>query len=413
MSVSTTETIVSTGSAPANSANRNSAAQPLIIKPTFAPTEEYLKKHEYAEKHELFLSEKDTQLAVKSIRNTIKNEEARLRRKYKWLKYQDALGLLAFGISVISMLAVGYLYLTGRLHWALVVPLLALPASILHELEHDLIHNLYFKTNQWVHHVMYAVIYIAKFSVTPWYRKFMHLRHHQVSGSKYDLEERLIGSGLPFGFLRLALVLTPWANTMVLDDIEKDNRSDWSRWGLVITCIPTVFTFAVLWHLFFGYVRAISGLTITDFDPVLYLPLWAWPIVRDLGVLILLPNILRQACLNLMASYCHYYGDVPAGDVFYQGQVIDHWTMWPFQLFCFNFGATHIIHHFVPNQPFYIREAISRKANAEMIRHGVRNNDWRIVARNNRYYESSKHLLEADKSQVINPEQWNEILKSN
>lgn len=80
--------------------------------------------------------------------------------------------------------------------------------------------------------------------------------------------------------------------------------------------------------------------------------------------------------------------------------------MIPFQLFSFNFGSSHIIHHFVPNQPFYIREAISRKANAEMIKQGVRNNDWGIVARANRFHDKSKHLLEADKTQVIPADQW-------
>ena len=291
----------------------------LIIKPTYAPTEEYLQKVKYAEANDLFLHEKDTTLAVKSIRNTIKNEEARLRRKYKFLQYQDALGLLIFLVGVTSMIGVATLYLQGRLHWALVVPLLALPASILHELEHDLIHNLYFKTNQWVHHVMYFFIYLAKCSVTPWYRKFIHLRHHQVSGSKADLEERLIGGGLPFGFLRWALIITPWANTMIIEDVQKDNMDNWNRWGLVFTSAPSVVSFAIVWHLFFSYIRSMFGLTFTEYDPALYLPLWAWPIVRDLGVLIILPNILRQSCLNLMASYCHYYADVPAGDVFYQG----------------------------------------------------------------------------------------------
>src|SRR3989338_8714196 len=91
----------------------------LVIKPTYPPTEDYLQKVKYSEENELFLSDKDTTLAVKSIRNTIKNEEARLRRKFKFLEYQDALGLLVFLISLASMVAVTTLYLQGRLHWAL------------------------------------------------------------------------------------------------------------------------------------------------------------------------------------------------------------------------------------------------------------------------------------------------------
>jgi hypothetical protein len=33
-------------------------------------------------------------------------------------------------------------------------------------------------------------------------------------------------------------------------------------------------------------------------------------------------------------------------DVFYQNQILDSPLCWPFQLFCFNFGATHILHHY-------------------------------------------------------------------
>jgi len=95
---------------------------------------------------------------------------------------------------------------------------------------------------------------------------------------------------------------------------------------------------------------------------------------------------LRQCCLNLVATYCHYYGDVPLGSVFYQNQVIDHWSLWPLQLFSFNFGATHIIHHYIPNQPFYLRQMLAPKAIEELCANGVRRNDFGIVLRNNRYF---------------------------
>ena len=183
----------------------------LIIKATYEPTEEYLRKVKYADENQLFLSEKDTRLAVKSIRNTIKNEEARLRKRHSFLQYQDLLGLTIFLTSLLTIVGVSALYLKGNLHWALAVPLLALPISVLHELEHDLIHNLYFKTHQWVQHVMYFFIYLAKCHALPWYRKYVHLRHHVTSGSKRDFEERAIGGGLEAGFLRYLLTTSPWA----------------------------------------------------------------------------------------------------------------------------------------------------------------------------------------------------------
>ena len=58
----------------------------------------------------------------------------------------------------------------------------------------------------------------------------------------------------------------------------------------------------------------------------------------------------------------------------------------PFQLFCFDFYRTHTIHHFVPNQPFYIRQLISQKIlPIVMAQHGERFNDLRSIKRANLY----------------------------
>lgn len=92
-----------------------------------------------------FLAEKEVRKAVLAIRTTIKNEELRLKKRYKWLEHQSLLGLGCFVLSVAALLLVGILYMKRVIHWSLAIPLLALPGSILHELEHDLIHNLYFK----------------------------------------------------------------------------------------------------------------------------------------------------------------------------------------------------------------------------------------------------------------------------
>ena len=100
------------------------------------------------------------------------------------------------------------------------------------------------------------------------------------------------------------------------------------------------------------------------------------------------PNVIRQACLALVSSYSHYYGDIPENDVFYQNQILDHPLLWPAQLYCCNFGSTHIIHHFVVQQPFYLRQMVARAAHAEMLRQGVRRNDFGVVARANRWREA-------------------------
>src|SRR3546814_19753819 len=69
----------------------------------------------------------------------------------------------------------------------------------------------------------------------------------------------------------------------------------------------------------------------------------------------LAPNVLRVFCLHFVSSNMHYYGDVESGNIVQQCQVLNPWWLWPAQLFCFNFGATHAIQHFVVSQPFYVR----------------------------------------------------------
>jgi len=358
------------------------------MRPVNDMSDEQKDKFQTASDNKQFLNERDIRSQVQAIRQTIRNEEVRLRKKYKWLQHQDVIGFMSFILSVFALVITAIFYLKRRIHWSIVIPLMALPGSILHELEHDLIHNLYFKGKQWMHHVMFVGIHFTKWSIPPWYRKWMHIRHHQESGTEKDLEERLIGLGRPLDLMRWTLTFYPFSNSIILDELQEDNK-DWSKHKLVLAAIPSVVPFTVLWHLFLGYGRLNLGLTMGAYDPVTFLPAWGWPIVRDLSILLLMPNVLRQACLNIMASYCHYYGDIPSNNVFYQNQIIDHWSMLPFQLFSFNFGATHIIHHFVPNQPFYLRQMLAPKSLAVMVDNGIRKNDLGIVKRNNRYFDET------------------------
>jgi hypothetical protein len=105
---------------------------------------------------------------------------------------------------------------------------------------------------------------------------------------------------------------------------------------LIWVALTKAFLAYSLWWLLMGWETALPW----------FLPARLWPVVRDLNVLLTLPNTVRQACLMLMSNTSHYYGDIPPNDVFYQNQIVDHPIVWPFQLFCFNFGATHILHHY-------------------------------------------------------------------
>ena len=81
----------------------------------------------------------------------------------------------------------------------------------------------------------------------------------------------------------------------------------------------------------------------------------------------------------------HYYGG--GYNLLQQTQVLNHWIFMPFQCFCFNFGNTHTIHHFVPNQPFYIRQKISKRVNTLLQMKGIRFNDLASILEANHYNE--------------------------
>ncbi len=65
--------------------------------------------------------------------------------------------------------------------------------------------------------------------------------------------------------------------------------------------------------------------------------------------------------------------------------MLNHPLFWPLQLFCFNFGSTHAIHHFVVGQPFYLRQMIAPQAHDVMREIGVRFNDLGTFKRANRW----------------------------
>jgi fatty acid desaturase len=336
---------------------------------------------------------------TRSIRAVIRSEERRLRALHPWLNRQDLLGMGCFLGSLATMAGIATLYLQGMLAWWLTIPLMALPLSILHEIEHDLIHDLYFKSRAGVQSLMFFVIWFGKLGLNPWYRREIHLKHHRESGQVSDIEERLIGLGLPFGLLRLFVAIHPFGGLLLFRRIKRE-VPDFQPLRLYLLSVPTYTLLFVIWESFCGYARVQSGWTFA-MDPGHLLPAWGWPWARDLTLLLVLPNMLRQSCLVFISSYSHYYEDIPEHDVFYQTQILSNWLLAPFQLFCFNFGATHIIHHYVINQPFYLRQMVARAAHAEMSRHGTRVNDLGALVRANRWNDGSNDQLQTPAQAII------------
>jgi hypothetical protein len=63
---------------------------------------------------------------------------------------------------------------------------------------------------------------------------------------------------------------------------------------------------------------------------------------------------------------------------------MNKWYLLPLQLFCFNFGNTHAIHHFVVRDAFYIRHLGADESLEVLRRHGIRFNDMGTFKRANR-----------------------------
>lgn len=319
---------------------------------------------------------------IKAIVRAIKAEESKLRSKYRFLAFQNTLGMLLLVLSLSGMIALGTLYYFAVIPAWLAIVSIAVVASISHEIEHDLIHRQYFKNSLFTHNVMMLIVWIMRpNTVNPWYRRKIHLHHHQQSGTPQDLEERLVGNGIKNLFKRLIVIVDGLAGLLLLSNVYKKEIKGFSIATVLHAAFPIATAyFAVLYSMIIYH----SLNLITPMDE--QMPAFALPIVHVfefLMVVLVLPNIVRSASLNVVTSSMHYYGGVT--NVHQQTHVITSKWFLPFQLFCFNFGKTHTIHHFFPNQPFYIRQWISKEINEVLKRQGVRFNDFESLRNANAY----------------------------
>jgi Fatty acid desaturase len=303
------------------------------------------------------------------IRRWIRRSEARLVARHPALAHRDALGALSFLVSIAGMVALGWLYVRGSAPAAVVILGNAFFASILHEIEHDLIHFLYFRGRPLAHNLMMLGVWVFRGNVVHgWYRRGIHLNHHRASGRATDVEERLLGLGQPLGPRRL-LVMVDGAMAFLLNagTLEKEIPG-FRRRSLALAALPVYPIFAAVLVLWLG-------------GHVVGAPVPA--AVEVLAVAWVLPNYLRQASLQIVSSNVHYYEDVNA--VSEETQVLRPLFLWPLQLFCFNFGTTHSFHHYVVEQPFYVRQLIAPSVLPALAKYGQRFNDVGTFLRANRY----------------------------
>lgn len=345
-------------------------------------------------------SDMTSQQRIAKVRAVVMQAGEDLRARYPILKHQNFIGASILLFAWAGMIGTALAFYYGYLSAWVTIPLIAIFASLTHELEHDLIHYMYFKKMPWAHHLMLALVWLARpNTISPWARRRMHLHHHKFSGTESDLEERGISNGMPWGICRVLVIsdqlmsvyLRPFRMyKMIQKFLEKqpEHERKIAQISQLLGFLPLSILYYGLCYLF--AVFHISNAIVALFG---YEILWsqgvldAMPWVNLLAVIWVLPNYLRSFCLQFVSSNMHYYGDIDPRDVIKQTQVLNPWWMMPFQLFCFNFGATHAIHHFVVKEPFYIRQMTAKTAHKVMKEVGVRFNDIGTFRRMNRWNE--------------------------
>jgi len=335
-----------------------------------------------------------------TIRKEIIDAYKNLKHKYPLLNHQNFLGFIIFFLCVAIAATMGILWYKGLVDAWIMILVNAFLFGILHELEHDLIHWLYFKNNKVVHNIMLFTVWIVRpLTINPWIRRTLHYHHHKFSGTLHDVEERGVNNGEKWNLKRL--LLTPdlvigglLKVTRLFGDIKKEveagnlkfETADKLKKYTLMSLIPVTIIAHVIMYAF--SIDLILNLINGHFGTSWHLPQfivialdWLKPIIY----IILIPNLIRQFSLHFITSNIHYIGDVENGNVIEQTQVLNAWWTLPFQVFCCFFGWTHSIHHFVVNETFYVRHIARKKAHKIMKEYGVRFNDLGTFKRANRF----------------------------
>ena len=260
---------------------------------------------------------------------------------------------------------------------------------------------MYFRSKPWANSLMLLLGWLARAStVSPFVRRKLHLHHHKVSGTESDLEERGITNGTPWGLRRLlmtgdnmlAVALRPFemrrATAKFIKAQKPANNGEARRLALeqAMAYMPIGHAYYISFHAWVVLHAVQFAAPLLGID--IPWPQWMPQLMAGLdifGVVYALPCLLRTFCLHFISSNMHYYGDVEARNAMQQCQVLNPWWLMPMQLFCFNFGSTHAIHHFAVKEPFYIRQWNAGIAHQVMREMGVRFNDFGTFRRANRF----------------------------
>ena len=341
---------------------------------------------------------------TKIIRTEIMASYKEFRSKFPFLQHQNTIGFTIFSVSILMIILGAVLYLQHKIPILAVILWVAVWTSVLHELEHDLIHFMYFKKNKFVQNLMMLGVWVFRpITINPWLRRDIHFHHHRVSGTSTDMEERGVTNGQKWDFKRLITVSDVVLGGILRGSIIRHDILKALRAGEITReqtysfkkvklygMLPFSILLYLVWYFFLGHyaVKFISQVFQLNYHSPAFIEVqFRW--INPLVAILIAPNLFRMFSLHFITSNMHYYGDVESGNVMQQTQVLDKWYFWPMQLFSFNFGGTHAIHHFVVNETFYVRQLTASKALKVMKEQGVRFNDIGTFRRANRFYENN------------------------
>jgi fatty acid desaturase len=332
---------------------------------------------------------------IRNIVSGLRSEFEKIKIKYPIFHFRDGFGLFFFLISILAIFITVYFWSIQLIGSILLILIIAFFTSILHEIEHDLIHDLYFSKNRIIKNFMFFGVWIFRpLTLNPWLRRYWHIYHHQNSGQITDIEERGVTNGEKWSFLRF--LITP---DLVLGFVlrynrirkeinlerQKGNFSDKDMKMLKKIVLFGFLPFGVPLYIALYVWVILNVIPFFNIQIPSFLDLFIQNYLNPIMYILVLPNYFRQFCLHLITSNMHYYGDIEEDNIIQQTQILNVWWLFPLQLFCFNFGSTHGIHHFVVNEPFYLRQLIAKKAHEIMKRDGVRQNDIGSFFRSNRF----------------------------
>jgi hypothetical protein len=153
-------------------------------------------------------------------------------------------------------------------------------------------------------------------TISPWARRRLHLNHHKYSGSEYDLEERGISNGMPWG-LRRILVMSDQLMTvylrpfqmfkMIRKFIEKQPEKErkTALFSQLTGFFPLSFVYYGIWYVFVIY-HVVNGIA-----PMLGQSI-SWsvnlvkliPTINFLAVFGLFRTLYALSAYNLSAQIC-------------------------------------------------------------------------------------------------------------